>query len=235
MVVRAVVNSIVRLISSAIGFLMPVFMMSSYLSPFGVAPVGNSFLPAAAMNSGSPLLNNATSSLISNSGVGGTISAMASAYSFNNPLDGILGQQLATSPIAQMLPFPIAMGSGFFVYMIISQVLGRIQTLTAPSSKTYPGMNPSSMGPYGTGYPNAGFQPSVTANKVPANLPADITKPQFMVLQATHQGLRKPKDIAQHLSLDKNETEREIAVLKGNGYLTHKGKLTSKAVELLSS
>jgi DNA-binding MarR family transcriptional regulator len=65
-------------------------------------------------------------------------------------------------------------------------------------------------------------------------IPQDLTKGQYTILKIRRQGYGKPKDIAKYLSMDKREVEKEIDVLKGHGYLTKDGKLTSKGLESLS-
>lgn len=70
--------------------------------------------------------------------------------------------------------------------------------------------------------------------EVPSVLPADLTRLQFMILQSSHKGISKPKDIEKITSLDRNEIEKEIVVLKKNGFLTEKGKLTSKGLDMVS-
>ena len=68
---------------------------------------------------------------------------------------------------------------------------------------------------------------------VPENLPQDITKTQFIILRQFRNNSAKAKDIAKSLSMDRKDVEAHISTLKSNGYLTNKGKLTSKAMELL--
>jgi hypothetical protein len=66
-------------------------------------------------------------------------------------------------------------------------------------------------------------------------LPDDITRIQHMILKLFQQGHNKSKDMAKQLVMDKKEIEKEIDALKTNAYLTKNNKLTSKAVEMLSS
>ena len=65
-------------------------------------------------------------------------------------------------------------------------------------------------------------------------LPPDMNKVQYRILASFYQGSQKSKDVATILSMDKEEVEKEIAVLLSNGYITKKNRLTSKGLELLS-
>jgi hypothetical protein len=69
---------------------------------------------------------------------------------------------------------------------------------------------------------------------VPQTLPADITKPQYLVLQSYRRGFKNPKEVSKSLSMDKGEVEKITSVLVVNGYLTKGRKLTSKAMEILT-
>jgi len=66
-------------------------------------------------------------------------------------------------------------------------------------------------------------------------LPEDITASQFVILKQSRMGNSKPKIIAKNLSMDKKDVDNQVSILKSNGYLTVKGKLTTKAMDLLSS
>jgi predicted transcriptional regulator len=68
----------------------------------------------------------------------------------------------------------------------------------------------------------------------PANLPKDMTRSQYLILTKYQQGFGKPKNVAKSLSMDKKHVEKETDVLRTNGYLTGKNKLTSKGLEALS-
>jgi hypothetical protein len=70
---------------------------------------------------------------------------------------------------------------------------------------------------------------------IPAALPADITKSQFVVLKCYRQRLKNSKEIGKALSMDKNEVEKETATLKLKGYLSKDSRLTSKAMEVLGN
>ena len=55
-----------------------------------------------------------------------------------------------------------------------------------------------------------------------------------MFLKSIQQGNKKSKEIEKMLSMDKKEIEKEIPVLKTNGYITKDNKLTSKGLEVLT-
>jgi len=116
--------------------------------------------------------------------------------------------------------------------MIIQQVLGKVESLTYSSS--IPKSNPADMMKnFGMNMPSFSTQ-SNTNTPVP-KLPDDITKVQYTILKSFQQGYKKSKDMEKQLFMDKKEIEKEISVLKTNSYVTKDNKLTSKAVELLSS
>jgi hypothetical protein len=48
------------------------------------------------------------------------------------------------------------------------------------------------------------------------------------------KGVSKSKNIARTLPMDRKGVESEIVSLKSNNYLTSKGKLTEKAINILS-
>lgn len=73
------------------------------------------------------------------------------------------------------------------------------------------------------------------AMNAPANLPADITRSQFVVLRGYRQGMNSPKDVAEATSMDKTEAETETSALVSNGYLTKDFKLSIKAMDLLGN
>lgn len=65
-------------------------------------------------------------------------------------------------------------------------------------------------------------------------LPNDITKSQFVLLNSYRQGNKNPKDVAKSLSMDKTEVENMTNSLVSAGYLTKDNKLTGKSLELYS-
>ncbi len=69
----------------------------------------------------------------------------------------------------------------------------------------------------------------------PPELPADITRSQFVVLRCNRQGYKNSKDVGRSLSMDAGEVEKESQSLRANGYLSKDNRLTSKAMELLGS
>jgi hypothetical protein len=73
------------------------------------------------------------------------------------------------------------------------------------------------------------------AMSTPANLPADMTRSQFVVLRGYRQGMKGPTDIADATSMDKTEVETETSALVSNGYLTKDLKLSRKAMDVLGN
>ena len=127
------------------------------------------------------------------------------------------------------LPIGAAGLSGFATYSVLQRLLSTAQAATY----SRPNMDMSQMMrqvqnmiPPGIGVPRGSVGP--------VNLPADMTRSQFLILTKYQQGFGKPKAIAKNLSMDKKQVERETNALKTNGYLTGKNKLTSKALETLS-
>jgi hypothetical protein len=127
------------------------------------------------------------------------------------------------------LPIGAAGLTGFATYSVLQRVLSTAQAATY----SRPNMDMSQMMrhvqnilPAGVGMPSG--------NQSPLNLPSDMTRAQFLILTKYQQGFAKPKDIAKHLSMDKNQVERETDALRSNGYLSGKNKLTSKGLETIS-
>jgi hypothetical protein len=117
---------------------------------------------------------------------------------------------------------------GLIAFSVISRIGSVTSAATSPSMPSAQEMMkrmnmPAMMG-------GAPFQSSA-----PQTLPSDITKSQFVVLSHYRRGFKNPKEIGEELSMDNKEVEKETVTLKGNGYLTQEGRLTSKAMELLGS
>ena len=74
-----------------------------------------------------------------------------------------------------------------------------------------------------------------SATNAPANLPADITQSQFIVLKSYRLGMKNSKEIAERISMDKSEVDAETSALVANGYLTKALKLSAKAMNLLGN
>ena len=199
----------IRSICSVIGAIIPFFMMSSYLSP-SLPPSLSSSLPSSPTFD--PL---------------GSVQAL-----FGSQISSTLTGPLSSlGPLTHFLPFAAAGGSGIIVWTIVQQVLGRVQSLAYSSSA--PKTNPADMmKSFGMNLPSGNSQfPS--AGNIPEKLPSDMTKTQYMILRSFQQGHKKSKDIAKQNNMENKDVEKEIDVLKSNGYVTKNNKLTSKAVELL--
>ena len=93
------------------------------------------------------------------------------------------------------------------------------------SKMNFPGMM-SMMGGMG----GMGAQASI-----PATLPSDISRSQFIVLRCYRQGMKNSNDIGRMLSMDKDAIETETLSLTSSGYLTKDRKLTTKALEVLGA
>lgn len=70
---------------------------------------------------------------------------------------------------------------------------------------------------------------------LPATLPPDISKSQFIVLRCYRQGLKNSGDISRALSMDAGAVESETTSLTSNGYLTKDRRLTTKGLEVLGA
>jgi len=69
----------------------------------------------------------------------------------------------------------------------------------------------------------------------PANLPADMTRSQFVVLRGYRQGMKSSSQIADTLSMSKVDVDKETSTLVANGYLTNDMRLSSKAMDVLGN
>jgi hypothetical protein len=135
-------------------------------------------------------------------------------------------------------PYGAFFGSGFpllpvgatgITFLIAFTILSRVGSMgvSAMSGPRMPNM---------TQFQNMPFFQAMQQqqNAVPENLPADITKTQYIIMKRYSNGLKNAKDVAKSLSMDKKEVEKETDALKSHGYLAKNGKLTGKALELLS-
>jgi hypothetical protein len=184
-----VVRSLLRVIISLVGAVLPLLFLSGSYSPIG------SYLPN--------LLN---------------------LFGNGSSLGSLLGIQVNPA-----LPLGAAGLTGFATYNVVQRVLNTAQAATY----SRPNMDMSqmmrhvqNMMPTGMGGPNV--------NPGPMNLPKDMSRSQFLILTKYQQGFGKPKDIARTFSMDKKEVERETNILRANGYLTGKNKITTKGLETLS-
>lgn len=153
------------------------------------------------------------------------------------PFQSFLSDNAELSPYAQYLPFLAGGGGALGVWYIVSAAVGGIGSSVAAGSMGR--MGGSKM----TGMPSMDdIQKRMNAAMNSANpgtmsekpLPPDMNKVQYRILTSFYQGSQKPKDVATQLSMDKEEVEKELAVLLSNGYITKKNRLTSKGLELLS-
>jgi hypothetical protein len=142
----------------------------------------------------------------------------------------IYGDSSATgSPFAALVP---GGATGLVLYEVLSRVgrsAGSVMsaaTMPSPdemmSKMNFPGMM-NMMGGMGV---QAG---------IPATLPSDISRSQFIVLRCYRQGMKTSNDIGRALSVDKDAIEAETFSLTSSGYLTKDRKLTTKALEVLGA
>jgi hypothetical protein len=138
----------------------------------------------------------------------------------------------ASTPFAALVPGGV---SGLVLYEVLSRV-GRsassvMSAATMPSPEDMMGrMNiPGMMGMMGV-MGQMGAQAGI-----PATLPADISRSQFIVLRCYRQGMKNSGDIGKFLSMDSVAIENETSSLASNGYLTKDRKLTTKALEVLGA
>jgi hypothetical protein len=198
---KTIAFGIIRAVLSLATGAISLFTMSSFLTPAGISPTG----------------------------------AMPSFIPFQSLIGSISGQATdsisSVLPIGRYLPLLAGGGSGFFAWMIISKVLGKVQSMTNSSSVK---MNPADMmKSFGMNLPSNLQSPSI--GNMPEKLPSDITKIQYMILKSFQLGHTKSKDIAKQNNMENKDMEKEIDILKNNNYVTKNNKLTSKAVELLSA
>jgi hypothetical protein len=156
------------------------------------------------------------------------------------PFQSFMSDSAAISPYAQYLPFLAGGGGALGVWFIISQAVGGIGSSLGAGSMS--GLSRSGMMGMSSmkdiekrmqsGFNSFGASTGIMPPEKP--LPADINKVQYRILTSFSQGSRKPKEVAEQLSMDKVEVGKETSSLVSNGYLTKKNRLTSKGLELLS-
>ena len=153
------------------------------------------------------------------------------------PFQSFMSDNAAISPYAQYLPFLAGGGGALGVWFIISQAAGGIGSSLGAGSMS--GLNSSSLMGMSSMKDfekrmKSSFNSFGASTGTEKPLPADINRVQFRILTSFSQGSRKPKEVAEQLSMDKVEVGKETAALVSNGYLTKKNRLTSKGLELLS-
>jgi hypothetical protein len=145
---------------------------------------------------------------------------------------GGVGTSAAGSPFAALLP---GGATGFILYEVLSRVGRSVSSVAAAATMPSPDemmsrMNlPSMMGMMG-GMNQMGAQAGI-----PATLPSDITRSQFIILRCYRQGMKNSGDISRALSMDASGIDAETLVLTSSGYLTRDRKLTTKGLEVLGA
>jgi hypothetical protein len=131
--------------------------------------------------------------------------------------------------------------TGFILYEVLSRVghsVSRVaDAATMPDAEDMMSrMNiPGMMGMTG-GMGRMGAMGMMGAQAtIPANLPADITRSQYIILRYYRQGMKSSGDIGKALSMDSEAIDSETSSLTASGYLTKDRKLTTKALEVLGA
>ncbi len=137
-----------------------------------------------------------------------------------------LSNMVGAKQLASVLPFGAAGLTGGVIYMILQRVLTTAESLTY-SKPSMPDMS-AMMSSYQPGF--RGMAPPDSGG-MPKDLPAGMSRSQYLILRKYREGARKPKDVGRMLSMDNKEVERETASLKANGYLTKDNRLTSKGLD----
>jgi len=155
------------------------------------------------------------------------------------PFQSILSSNAILSPYAQYLPFLAGGGGALGIWFIVSQAMGGIGSLTTSSLSRMDGagvMGNSSFNDLEKRMKSTFDSIATNSGKMTPDkpLPADINKVQFKILSSFYSGSKKPKEVADRLSMDKRAVEKETMALMNSGYITKKNRLTSKGLELLS-
>jgi hypothetical protein len=131
-------------------------------------------------------------------------------------------------------PFIPGGAAGIIVYTILKRSGGVTRSLMAPSAPS-PDEMMKRMNIEGMMSKMGGMGMMAGASSLPMNLPADITRSQFVVLRGYRQGLKGPMEVANSISMDKAEVDAETSALVANGYLTKDLRLSIKAMGLLGN
>ena len=137
----------------------------------------------------------------------------------------------AVGPYAALVP---GGATGLVLYAVLSRVGRSASNVMSAATRPDPGEMMSRMNIPGMMSMMGGMGPMAQAG-VPATLPADITRSQFIVLRCYRQGMKNSDQIGKALSLDGGAIETETASLTTSGYLTKDRKLTTKALEVLGA
>jgi hypothetical protein len=142
------------------------------------------------------------------------------------------GTAAAGSPFAALVP---GGATGLILYEVLSRVGRSVGSVTAAATMPSPEEMMSRMNFPGMMNMMGGMGGMGAQASVPATLPADITRSQFIVLRCYRQGMKNTGDISRALSMDSDAIEDETSSLTSSGYLTKDRKLTSKALEVLGA
>jgi hypothetical protein len=135
----------------------------------------------------------------------------------------------ASTPFAALIP---GGATGFVLYEVLSRVGRSASSVMTAATMPSPDEMMSKMN-----FPGMmGMMPGLgTQASIPATLPSDMSRSQFIVLRCYRQGMKNSTDIGRALSMDKDAIETETASLTTSGYLTKDRKLTTKALEVLGA
>jgi len=138
---------------------------------------------------------------------------------------GTLSGSTLTGTYSPLIPGGI---TGILIFSVLSRMRGVASAAMAPSAPSAEEMM-RRMNLTGLMPGMAGVQSAAAAAR---ELPADLTRAQFVLLNSYRQGYKNPKDVARALSMDKKELETMTKSLISAGYLTKENKLTGKSLEL---
>jgi hypothetical protein len=137
-----------------------------------------------------------------------------------------------SSPFVALVP---GGATGFVLYEVLSRVGRSASSVMSAATMPSPDEMMSRMNiPGMTGMGMMGGMGGMGAQAgIPATLPSDISRSQFIILRCYRQGMKNSSDIGRALSVDKDAIEVETTTLTTSGYLTRDRKLTTKALDVL--
>ena len=136
------------------------------------------------------------------------------------------------SPYAALIP---GGATGLILYQVLSRVGRTATSAMSAASRPDPSEMMSRMGMPNMMNMMGGMGMTGPQAGVPANLPPDITRSQFIILRCYRQGMKNTGDIGKALSMDGGAIDTETMSLTSSGYLTKDRKLTTKALEILGA
>lgn len=196
----------VRVVSTIVTAFTSLFMMSSFLTPYGLSPEGASFIPFQSFLGSVPGGEQLSAAIGASSAAGAASSGL---------------------PYGSFLPFAAGGGSGFIVWGILRKVTGAVEGAVTSATYQDPRLRAAKLGEMRS------IAQNISSN-IPATLPPDLTVVQYMILKTVQKGYKNAKDLEKILSVNKREIEKERDTLVTNGYLAKDYDLTSKGLEILT-